>query len=292
MKYAFITRGVFLAFFSVSVYAQERVYTIIDAQGRAQILKGEAVSPQAEKSTQGNEVSPKQESASETPFKKLDDEVYVDSDYLEKKSFNIDDKKRFYYVPNGALGQQLIESKNDTATALPATSLVKSKKREAFYAKNYRELTKEWLAIQHPAVVELCKNSKKIKKHAREFDTVNALWLGSDGVLPKKIDKVLEFTQTTTKQQSLRISSFATTNKNPKFYLPIVTFLDAQGCIVSGVWNYWSKAYEANESYFSAVEGLLNVPISTRYLVFVSPISELVADIPQQNAGSFIVEYE
>jgi hypothetical protein len=291
MKYAFITSGVLLAFISVGVYAQERVYTIIDAQGRPQILKSEAASPQVEQPKQ-IELTPKQESVSETPFKKLDDEVYIDSDYLEKKSFNIDDKKRFYYVPNGALGQQVIESKNNTAAALPATSVVKSKKREALYAKNYRELTKEWLIIQHPAVVELCKNPKKIKKYVREFDAVNALWLGSDGVLPKKIDKVLKFTQTTTNQQNLRISSFATTNKNPKFYLPIVTFLDEQGCIVSGAWNYWSKAYEANNSFFSAVEGLLSVPVATRYLVFVSPVSELVADIPQQNAGSFIVEYE
>lgn len=83
MKYAFIKSGVLLAFISVGVYAQERVYTIIDAQGRPQILKSEAASPQVEQPKQ-IELTPKQESASETPFKKLDDEVYIDSDYLEK----------------------------------------------------------------------------------------------------------------------------------------------------------------------------------------------------------------
>jgi hypothetical protein len=63
--------------------------------------------------------------------------------------------------------------------------------------------------------------------------------------------------QVTLTEQNLRISSFATTNKKPKFYVPIVTFLDAQGCIVSGAWQYWSQAYPANEHQFSAVEGLL-----------------------------------
>jgi hypothetical protein len=112
-----------------AAYAEERAYPVIDAQGRVQILKSDV--PTSEKKTETTNdkkviVQPK--TGKSDAFRSLDDDVYVDSEYLEQKNFNLEDKKRFYYVPNGALGQQVIESDNNTPSA-SSSSLIMAKKK-------------------------------------------------------------------------------------------------------------------------------------------------------------------
>ena len=106
------------------------------------------------------------------------------------------------------------------------------------------------------------------------------------------IDRALVLPQSNLAEKKLRISSFATTNKKPKFYVPIVSFLDAQGCFLSGAWQYWSRAYPATEHQFASVEGLLAMPKNTKYIVFSRPDSKLSAGLPQQQSGSLVIENE
>lgn len=279
---------------SSGLRAEERMYPIIDAQGRVQIIKNEQnAAPSISNNPNKNTLEPATSTPTkEDPFRSLEDDVYVDSEYLEKKSFNLQDKKRFYYVPNGTSGQQVIESSDDNVVSTPTPAFVKSPRRHAFYANAYQVLTKDWLEEQVPFIADFCQNHKKIKKKSRSFKEINALWIGSDDVVVKAIDRILSLKTVNTEEKDLRVSSFATTNKNPKFYLPIVTFLDSQGCIVSGAWQYWSQAYPANENQFSAIEGLLRMPVATQYIVFSRPVADLVTDLPQQNMGSLIVENE
>lgn len=286
MKYAVVAILGLYSIFS-ELRAEDRVYPIIDAQGRVQVIKSkDAVVSKPELSKDASVPD------TESPFKSLDDDVYVDSEYLEKKSFNLQNKKHFYYVPNGTTSQQVIESSDSDIISVPASQIKKPQRRQAFYASSYQMLTKEWLETQVPAVAKLCQNLKKIKKNSRSFKDINALWIGSDDVILKTVDRILSLKEVIKEEKQLRISSFATTNKNPKFYLPIVTFLDSQGCILSGAWQYWSQAYPATESQFSAIEGLLRMPVATQYIVFSRPVAELVTGLPQQNMGSLIVENE
>lgn len=274
---------------AVGVWAEERVYNTIDAQGRVQMLKSDAVkTPLATPSTT-TPLPPATKSSNEA-FRQLDDEVYVDSDYLEQKSFNLEEKKRFYYVPNGGFGQQVIES-DEGIPVTPVVSQAKDTKRQASYSTAYQELSPEGLASNTVSLQHFCNNIKKLKKQTRPFKEVNALWLGTDDKIVSDVDRILMLSQVNTSPKNLRISSFATTNKRPKFYVPVVSFLDAQGCVVSGAWQYWSQAYPANENQFSAVEGLLRLPVGTQYIVFSRPVNTVTVDLPRQNTGSLIVEY-
>ena len=277
-----------------AAYAEERAYPVIDAQGRVQILKSDV--PTSEKKTETTNdkkviVQPK--TGKSDAFRSLDDDVYVDSEYLEQKNFNLEDKKRFYYVPNGALGQQVIESDNNTPSA-SSSSLIMAKKnrREAFYSDSYQVIDEKLIDIQAPVIISFCQQNDKLKKYLRPFKEINPLWLGTDGAIHEDIDRALVLPQSNLAEKKLRISSFATTNKKPKFYVPIVSFLDAQGCFLSGAWQYWSRAYPATEHQFASVEGLLAMPKNTKYIVFSRPDSKLSAGLPQQQSGSLEIENE
>ena len=283
---------------AIDVQAEERVYSTVDAQGRVQMIKSE-ITPKTQpvivppsKATEKTQSPPvtSQGSSSNAAFRQLDDDVYVDSEYLEQKSYNLEDKKRVYYVPNGGFGQQIVES-DDGEPITPVISQTKEQKRQATYSASYQTLSPEWLEANGLPLKKFCNNTKKLKKQARAFKDVNALWLGSDDKIASDVDRILVLPQLTVSEQNLRISSFATTNKKPKFYVPIVTFLDAQGCMVSGAWQYWSQAYPATENQFSAVEGLLRLPVGTQYIVFSRPMTTVAVDLPLQNTGSLIVEY-
>ncbi len=301
--------GVALSSVLITAYAEERVYPVMDAQGRVQLLKSqvepatkntaqkessthpESVTPANEKSVPKAQLESSVSTQTSDTFRQLDNETYVDSDYLEKKNFNLQDKKRFYYVPNGTGSQQVIESNGDNIVTVPTTKVFASKRRTAFYADSYQVLSKEWLLQYAPMTQQLCQQSKKLKKVSKPFKDSNALWLTADNHT-QRFDRVLAFSETIAKEQHLRISSFASTNKSPKFYVPMVTFLDTQGCVLSGAWQYWSQAYPANEHHFSSVEGLLRVPSATQYLAFLAPVAELNSPLPQQMTGSLLVENE
>lgn len=281
-------------------YAEERVYPVMDAQGRVQIIKSEKAVNNAKADVSNNKVEPvntksevDENSIKPTAkvFQQLENEVYVDSDYLEKKSFNLEDKKRFYYVPNGTGSQQLMESRDDNIATVPAPVVLQPSRRTAFYADEYLALSKEWLQKNVSAMPDLCQKVKKLQKYSQPFKESNALWLNSDAEMVR-FDRVLRFTESTQQERHFRISSFASTNKNPEFYLPIVIFLDAQGCILSGAWNYWSQAYPASEHHFSAVEGLLRVPVGTQYIGLSRPVAELNTNLPQKMTGSLMIETE
>ncbi|MCP5175016.1 MAG: putative pilus assembly protein FilE [Moraxellaceae bacterium] len=300
--------GVALSSVLITAYAEERVYPVMDAQGRVQLLKSqvepaakdtqkESVTHQELATPADNKSVPQTPAASPVPtqaneaFRQLENETYVDSDYLEKKNFNLQDKKRFYYVPNGTGSQQVIESNGDNIAAVPTSKVFASKRRTAFYADDYQVLSKEWLLQYAPSTQQLCQQAKKLKKASKPFKDSNALWLTADSHSPR-FDRVLAFSEVIAKEQHLRISSFASTNKSPKFYVPMVTFLDAQGCVLSGAWQYWSQAFPANEHHFSSVEGLLRVPSATQYLAFLAPVAELNNALPQQMTGSLLIENE
>ncbi len=89
----------------------------------------------------------------------------------------------------------------------------------------------------------------------------------------------------------MRIVSFATTQKKPAFYLPIVIFLDNKGCTLSAAWQYWSRAYTATDTQYASVEGLVNIPAQSAYVLFYRPSNTFKADIPLSlESGSFVVE--
>ena len=282
----------------------ERYYPTVDAQGRIQVIKSvqppipvtsipviknntvvESVEQAGEKEQSSNAKSFK----SIPGARQVDAETYIDTELLEKKNFNIDDKKRFYYLPDGGIGTQIIETSEGVAISRPELKTVK--KPISYVASNYWGLTKEEVLQHFPQQAE-CITQKNIKKMSRPFKSVNNIWvqppLKSNAL---EIDALLSVEKEAPKLTKIRISSFTTTQKKLNFYLPIVIFLDNQGCTLSAAWQYWSRAYTATDTQYASVDGLVNVPDQTAYVLFYRPNNTLKADIPLSlESGSFVVE--
>jgi len=117
--------------------------------------------------------------------------------------------------------------------------------------------------------------------------------LGKTGIDPSvvEMDGFLHLSTVVPAVTQLRIASFASTHKNPTFYLPVVVFLDDNGCTLSGAWQYWSRAHAATETQYASVDGLINIPPQSTYVVFYRPAQALNADVPLSlESGSFVVE--
>ncbi len=286
------------------VAADERYYPTIDAQGRIQVIKSEQsstpvastpviqnntvvepVEQSAKKEQSANAKSPESMQGS----RQINAETYIDTELLEKKNFNINDKKRFYYLPDGGVGTQIIESTEGVALSRPAVSMVD--KSMSYVSSNYWRLSKEEVFQYFPQQTE-CITQKIINKNSKPFKRVNNIWvqpLLQANTL--EIDALLRFEKETPVLTQMRIASFAMTQTKSSFYLPVAIFLDNKGCVLSAAWQYWSRAYAATESQYAFVEGLLNVPSQTTYVLFYRPSNTFKADIPLSlESGSFVVE--
>lgn len=161
----------------------------------------------------------------------------------------------------------------------------------SYVSSNYLMLSKAEVLQYFPQQTE-CLTEKIIKKRSKPFKSVNNVWVqASLKENSLEIDALLRFTKETSALTQIRIVSFATTQTKSNYYLPIVIFLDNKGCTLSAAWQYWSRAYTATETQYASVDGLLNVPSQTAYVLFYRPSNTFKADIPLSlESGSFVVE--
>lgn len=285
---------------STLVVADERFYTTVDAQGRVQVIKSEQPTPvelpklpvSSTKSVV-SEPTPKQQTPDNSLVKQgtrqIDSDTYVDTELLEQKNFNLEDKKRFYFLPNSGFGTQVVESKDGVMNA----PVVKSEaaKSIAYVSSNYLPLSVEDVQRWYPQLKQ-CISQSDIKKHSKPLKDSNNIWV-KPPLIPDtfETDDFLALSSAIPVVKQLRVVSFASTYKKPAFYLPIVVFLGETGCPVAGVWQYWSRAHIATDNQYASVEGLINIPAQSAYVLFYRPIKTLKADIPLSiDSGSLVVE--
>jgi hypothetical protein len=283
--------------------AEDRFYPTVDAQGRVQLIKSEQVqsvfdAEKTEKNIKDNKnqeavFAPtakqpvKVETSTNQGVRQLDSETYIDTELLERKNFNVEDKKRFYYVPSSGTSAQLVES---DGSVVATTVMPETVKPMAHVSANYSLLSKDEILLAYKLSKE-CLNQTYIKKHSKPFKSVNNIWTSpSLGTEVIDIDGFLQL-PTTEPIKQLRMTSFAATQKKSKFYVPVVVFLDDKGCVLSGAWQYWSRAQAGTETQYASVNGLVNIPKQSAYVLFYRPINTLKADIPlSTESGSFVVE--
>jgi len=281
---------------SASVIADERFYSTVDAQGRVQVIKSEVITtPPKNSRTESTESLPVGTTSSKTElepsataegYRQVDADTYVDVELLEKKNFNLEDKKRFYYVPTMPNGTALIQT--ESGQALPVAPVVPTVSK-AFLStsSNYQLLSSQEVQSLYPKVAT-CYSAKYLKKNAKDLQGTYNVWKSpafDKTIMPDRVLKLL------TLPKALRLVSFASSMQKPSFYLPVVVFLDAQGCTLAGVWQYWNYAQPASEKQYASVAGLLNVPEQSAYALFYEPPSSLVTEIPmQRHTGSFVIE--
>ena len=284
---------------STFVVADERFYTTVDAQGRVQVIKSEPPTaverpklPVSSMESVVSEAEPKQEingSSLKQGTRQLDADTYVDTELLERKNFNVEDKKRFYFLPNTGFGTQVVESKDGVVNApIVSQELVKP---TAYVSSNYLPLSVEDVQRWYPQLKQ-CMSQSDIKKHSKPLKDSHNVWV-KPPLIPDifEFDELLALSSATPVVKQLRVVSFANSDKKPAFYLPIMVFLGETGCPVAGVWQYWSRAHIATDKQYASVEGLINIPAHSAYVLFYRPIKTLKADIPLSvDSGSLVVE--
>jgi hypothetical protein len=284
---------------STFVVADERFYTTVDAQGRVQVIKSEPPTaverpklPVSSMESVVSEAEPKQEingSSLKQGTRQLDADTYVDTELLERKNFNVEDKKRFYFLPNTGFGTQVVESKDGVVNApIVSQELVKP---TAYVSSNYLPLSVEDVQRWYPQLKQ-CMSQSDIKKHSKPLKDSHNIWAKPPLITDIfEFDEFLALSSATPVIKQLRVVSFANSDKKPAFYLPIMVFLGETGCPVAGVWQYWSRAHIATDKQYASVEGLINIPAHSAYVLFYRPIKTLKADIPLSvDSGSLVVE--
>ncbi len=209
-------------------------------------------------------------------FTEIDGVKYVDNEYLEAHEFNLEGKKRFYVMPDTGLtggrhfetverekgiGQTLIEKIQRQKPAEPETISL---------ASTYYRLPKDDVV---ESLAKACFTGKRIDK-AKTLDQKNQE-VGFWPVPPLREDFAYEVVKLDQSIQDIRLTSYASSNKAPSFYWPLVVFLDQKGCVIEGVSGFKNHEIEADNFQHAALEGVLKKPQSAAYL-FMTPLSSAV----------------
>lgn len=238
---------------------------VIDSQSSIALSSNPVPTTPSDQSAQTNQ-------SSENPVTIIDGEQYIDSEYLEQREFNLEGKKRFYNLPNGIGGTEVLEREKGVDM-----SVFKRNKAEQPQVVN---LAKGYQRIDKDQVVELigmqCFSQKQLKKPKlfRRNDPLN-LW-PRPGFEPKFDFVVAEFEQ---QINDIQLISYTDNMAEPQFYWPLPIFLDSKGCVIEGVNGFYQQAIPSTVVTQQAIQGYLHIPLGTKYLV-LTPL-EAAVDLTQ-----------
>lgn len=227
--------------------------------------------------------------AAEQNFTEIDGERYVDAEYLEQREFNLEGKKRFYVMPevggSGTHRMQTVErEKGITASILgawrnkdPLADLPKA------LAPEYQRMSKKDVV---DALEQTCFEGKKIDK-AKTLSSKNRD-IGFWPTAPINEQFSYEVARIDASISEILLTSYASRQKIPTYYWPLVVFLDRQGCVIEGVSGFKNQQSGESKFQYASLEGVLKKPQDAVYL-FVTPLASAIdIDTSQlSNQGQF-----
>ena len=223
------------------------------------------------------QVTPPKQTQKPQNITQIDGVDYVDNEFLESKEFNLEGRKRFYVMPDanvaGATGRfETVEREKGITKSVLSKFLNQTPKQSApvVLASTYYRLPKEQVV---ETLEQACFQGKKINK-AKELSQKN-LEIGFWPVPPLKEKFVYDVVKLDASVQNIHFSSYASSQKNPSYYWPLVVFLDQQGCVIEGVSGFKNQDTQANHLQYSALEGVLKKPNTAMYL-FMTPLAESI----------------
>lgn len=253
--------------------------TETSSSGAKQALKSKGLvsAPESVSIAKPVDVNPSQKPKNDdSKFTEIDGVQYVDNEYLEDKEFNLEGKKRFYIMSEaGVAGGRQFETverekgisksvfskflKNDNAVHGPIV-----------LSSTYFRLPKEQVVEN---LQQSCFTGKKIEK--AKFLSVDKDEMGFWPVAPIKENFAYEVVKLDKQVENIQLSSYASSQKNPTYYWPLVVFLDQQGCVIEGVTGFKSEDVDANHRQFASLMGILKKPSHAHFL-FMTPLAESV----------------
>ncbi|EOR07377.1 putative pilus assembly protein FilE [Acinetobacter tandoii] len=217
-------------------------------------------------------------------FLDINGDRYVKNEYLEGQEFNLENKKRFYIMPEGVVDKEL---------GPPRLQVVEREKGvnqgvlDRLFKKNNPvensviTLSTQYYPIAKDQVVQSlgqsCYRDKKIQKAKllKAQQDVN-LWPRQ----PLKDHFDYEVVEVQTGIKNVQLSSYASSQNQPSYYWPFVAFLDESGCIIEGVTGFKNQDRAENKYRHAVIDGMLQLPAQTRY-IFMTPLLSAV-DVEEQ----------
>ncbi|TCB67920.1 putative pilus assembly protein FilE [Acinetobacter sp. ANC 4178] len=217
-------------------------------------------------------------------FLEINGDRYVKNEYLEGKEFNLENKKRFYVMPEGVMDKEL---------GPPRLQVVEREKGvnqgvlDRLFKKNNPvensviALSTQYYPIAKDQVVQSlgqsCYRDKKIQKAKllKAQQDVN-LWPRQ----PLKNHFDYEVVEVQTGIKNVQLSSYASSQNQPSYYWPFVAFLDDSGCVIEGVTGFKNQDRAENKYRHAVIDGMLQLPTQTRY-IFMTPLLSAV-DVEEQ----------
>ncbi|MDO4580455.1 MAG: putative pilus assembly protein FilE [Acinetobacter sp.] len=218
---------------------------------------------------------------SSSGFTEMEGEQYVNNEYLEHSEFNLEGKKRFYMMPEGVVDSKL----GGGATRVQVVEREKGvgqsvldrlfKKRQPESVKPMVLSSTYYRIAQADAISSLgqsCFNNKKIK-HAKTLAVQKDINLWPRAPLTDEFD--YEVVKLEGDLRHLQVNSYASKTRQPTFYWPFAVFLDAQGCVIEGAGGYKSQDTQSTLLQHEQVEGVIQLPAQTRYLL-LTPLASAI----------------
>lgn len=218
---------------------------------------------------------------SSSGFTEMEGEQYVNNEYLEHSEFNLEGKKRFYMMPEGVVDSKL----GGGATRVQVVEREKGvgqsvldrlfKKRQPESVKPMVLSSTYYRIAQADAISSLgqsCFNNKKIK-HAKTLVAQKDVNLWPRAPLTDEFD--YEVVKLEGDLRHLQVNSYASKTRQPTFYWPFAVFLDAQGCVIEGAGGYKSQDTQSTLLQHEQVEGVIQLPAQTRYLL-LTPLASAI----------------
>lgn len=207
------------------------------------------------------------------PVTVIDGEQYIDSEYLEQREFNLEGKKRFYNLPDGLGGREIIEREKGVDMTVFRKQTIDQPTQVVTLAKNYQRMPQA-------QVVELtgiqCFTPKQLEK-AKSMSANEAVNFWPRPGFEPKFDFVLAKLEQPI--NDIQVLSYANTSNNPRFYWPLPIFLDEKGCVIEGVNSFYQDTIAPTVTMHQALQGYLHLPSATKYIL-LTPL-ETAADLSE-----------
>lgn len=230
-------------------------------------------------------ITEKKSSVDDDNFTMIDGVQYVDHEYLEEKEFNLEGNKRFYIVPDssatGGRNFETVEREKGVTKSVLSKFLknTQTAQKPIVLATTYARLNKDEVV---ETLEQACFTGRKINKS--KTLSLDKDEIGFWPVAPVKENFSYEVVNLDQNVETIHLSSFASSQKNPTYYWPLVVFLDQNGCVIEGVSGFKNEDIHSNNRAYSALAGILKKPDNARYL-FMTPLAEAI-DIKNQKLSN------
>ncbi len=259
-----------------SSFAQDAAnfYTVIDQDGHMRSIQKKSIDVVDDRG-QSIPVVP---APTTDPISTLDGQQYIDSEYLEKRKFNLAGKKTFVNLPDGLGGIQVIER---TPGAEEPLDIVK--KQPPSRADVLFSLSKQYERVSAAEITPLigmrCVSREVLREPKILRDQELILWPRSDApMVGNRQGLNFLIVQLGMNNRDISLQSFAPLGKQSDYYWPLPIFLDEQGCVLEGVNAFYQKTLVSTMLQPSVLVGNLHVPEHAKYLM-LTPLFE-ATDLP------------